>query len=130
MCVCVCAVELNPCRAGGHAPQTLFVLMNNGSVGIDRLSISVYSLFNRQMKRALITSKQTAVFFPLAGCDVCASESEGEKEHALLALPHGSSLSSECLVCSVTPICNTVQSAVCQLFISSLILKQKMLSLH
>lgn len=37
--------------------------MNNGSVGIDRLSISVYSLFNRQMKRALITSKQTAVFF-------------------------------------------------------------------
>lgn len=38
--------------------------MNNGSVGIDRLSISMYSLFNRQMKRALITSKQTAIFFP------------------------------------------------------------------
>lgn len=38
--------------------------MNNGSVGIERLSISVYSLFNRQMKRALITSKQTAIFFP------------------------------------------------------------------
>lgn len=46
----VFVTQFYPSLAGGYFSQTVFVLMNNVSLRGDRLSISIYSLFNRHMK--------------------------------------------------------------------------------